>query len=44
MIVSRISNILCRFPTATPVTDILEAFDVGGGMWLRSVRPLEDQA
>ncbi len=44
MIVSRISNLLSRFPVAALVTDMLEAFDAVGGLWLRSVRPLEDQA
>ena len=34
MIVSRISNLLCRLPSAAPVTDMLEAFDDFGGLWL----------
>mgnify|MGYP001596071168 FL=1 len=41
MIVWRISNLLCRFPADAPVTDMLDAV---GGLWLRSVRPLENQA
>ncbi len=41
MIVSRISNLPSRFPAAAPVTDMIDAV---GGLWLRSVRPLEDQA
>lgn len=31
MSVSRISNLLCRFPAAAPVTDMLDDF---GGLWL----------
>ncbi|MDP6868923.1 MAG: hypothetical protein QF844_10540 [Acidimicrobiales bacterium] len=41
---SRISNLLCRYPAVAPVTDMPEAFDAGGGLWLRRVCPLEDQA
>jgi hypothetical protein len=44
MIVSRISNLPSRFLAADLVTDMFEAFDAVGVLWLRSVRPLEDQA